>query len=153
MDVLAGPGHVVDRRGRRALTVDARSLASNRRRIQKPARHRSRSENENFAQTDATSEPGIPKPTSGHLRRRRRARCPEVGLGIPKPTSGHLKKNERSRCPEVGLGIPKPTSGHLKKKRTIKVSRGRFRNSRFHRPTLCRAHEKSMQNSLVFIVF
>ncbi len=85
-------GHVVGHRGRRALTVDARSLASERRRIQKPARHRSRSENENFAQTDETSEPGIPKPTSGHLRRRRRARCPDFGLGIPKPPSGHQKK-------------------------------------------------------------
>ena len=49
-DVLAGPGHVVGRRSRRALTVDARSFTSDRGRIQKPARHRSRSENENFAQ-------------------------------------------------------------------------------------------------------
>ena len=87
MDVLAGPGHVVGRRGRRALTVDARSLALNRRRLQKPARHRSRSENENFAQTDATSEPGIPKPTSGHLRRRRRARCAEIVSGLEHRTT------------------------------------------------------------------
>ena len=43
-------GHVVGHRGRRALTVDARSFTSDRGRIQKPARHRSRSENENFAQ-------------------------------------------------------------------------------------------------------
>ena len=50
LDVLAGPGHVVGRRNRRALTVDARSFTSDRGRIQKPARHRSRSENENFAQ-------------------------------------------------------------------------------------------------------
>ena len=50
LDVLAGPGHVVRRRSRRALTVDARSFTSDRRRIEKPARHRSRSENENFAQ-------------------------------------------------------------------------------------------------------
>ena len=40
---------------------------------------------------------------------------------------------------------PNPTSGHLKKNWTIKVSRGRFRNSRFHHPTLCRAHEKHEQ--------
>ena len=40
----------------------------------------------------------------------------------------------------------------LNKKCTIKVSRGRFRNSRFHHPTLRRA-KKSMQISLVFIVF
>ena len=50
LHVLAGPGHVVGRRSRRALTVDARSFPSDRGRIQKPARHRSRSENENFAQ-------------------------------------------------------------------------------------------------------
>ena len=49
LDVLAGPSPVLGRRGRRASTVDARPLASDRRRIQKPARHRSRSENENFA--------------------------------------------------------------------------------------------------------
>ena len=52
LDVLAGPGHAVGRRSRRALTVDARSFTSDRRRIQKPARHRSRSDNENFAQTE-----------------------------------------------------------------------------------------------------
>ena len=51
LDVLAGPGHAVRRRSRRALTVDARSFTSDRRRIEKPARHRSRSENENFAQS------------------------------------------------------------------------------------------------------
>ena len=50
LHVLAGPGHVVGRRSRRALTVDARSFPSDRGRIQKPARHRSRSENEDFAQ-------------------------------------------------------------------------------------------------------
>ncbi len=49
LDVLAGPSPVLGRRGRRASTVDARPLASDRRRIQKPARHRSRNENENFA--------------------------------------------------------------------------------------------------------
>ena len=50
LDVLPGPGHAVRRRSRRALTVDAQSFTSNRRRIEKHARHRSRSENENFAQ-------------------------------------------------------------------------------------------------------
>ena len=54
LDVHLDPGPVLGRRGRRASTVDARPLASDRRRIQKPARHRSRSKNENFAQTDAT---------------------------------------------------------------------------------------------------
>ena len=53
-DVHLDPGPVLGRRGRRASTVDARPLATARRRIQKPARHRSRSENESFAPTDAT---------------------------------------------------------------------------------------------------
>ena len=59
LDVLAGPGHVVGRRSRRALTVDARSFTSDRGRIQKPARHRSRSK---------TIISHNSKPTSGHLK-------------------------------------------------------------------------------------
>ena len=60
LHVLAGTGHVVGRRSRRALTVDARSCPSDRGRIQKPARHRSRSENYNFEQT------ATPKSSKSH---------------------------------------------------------------------------------------
>ena len=43
---------------------------------------------------------------------------PEVGLGIPKPTSGHRKR----RATRGRIGIHKPTSGHL---RLVRTSRSR----------------------------
>ena len=92
LDVLAGPSPVLGRRGRRASTVDARPLASDRRRIQKPARHRSRSENENFAQTDATnlrSVASLPSPKLTDVT---------LFVRVPNPTSGHEKVPREFRC-------------------------------------------------------
>ena len=157
LDVLAGPGNVVGRRGRRALTVDARSFASDRRRIQKPARHRSRSENENFAQTHAD--------TKKFQVSRQDPKCPEVKLGIPKPTSGHQQVT-RPRCPEVGLGIfdpisersrkvksrkCKPTSGHQEHPAKVADRKKRRRQNEGANNVI--EHSESMQNSLVFLRF